>query len=249
MARSAIILAAGFGSRLQADASHKLLTRVGGKTLLTHHLANFARLQVEEVVVVTGFDAETLVAAAREHPSAQGITLRFAFNPSFQGQNGLSVLTGVEALTRADEPFWLTMSDHLFDPALFDDLRQRFDQERYPSWGGALVVDRKLDTIFDMPDATKVRSDPEHFGIGKQLEDFDLVDTGLFWCDKPFVAALEAERLERGDCSTSDAVRRLQAERRYGFWDLGEFLWQDVDTAGALAHASDLLEHHFKGSL
>lgn len=244
---SAIILAAGYGSRLAGDHSHKLLATVGSRTMLAHHVDNFRRLGVGTIVVVTGYRSKLLQSRIQEFDCPRNLELVVATNPDFDGGNGISVLAGAEALfgERQPGPFWLTMSDHLFDPTLFDDLRDRFDRERSQEWQGALVVDRKLDTIFDMPDATKVRRRPADFAIGKELQDFDCVDAGLFWCAPPFVEALRAERDRRGDCSTSDAVRHLHGEGHFGFWDIGEFLWQDVDTPGAREHAEALLRDQF----
>ncbi len=139
-------------------------------------------------------------------------------------------------LAHAQTPFWLTMADHVFDPSLFVALRPPQGVE------GALYVDHKLETIYDMPDATKVRlgEEGELEDIGKELEDFNVVDVGLFWCGPGFVRALEDERDARGDCSTSDAVRRLSAQRAFAFPDIGPATWQDVDTPGARAHAETL---------
>src|SRR5690606_29328045 len=61
--RHAIILAAGLGSRLQAQEGHKLLAMVGGRTLLSHHLDNFKRLGVSHITVVTGYRHEALERA------------------------------------------------------------------------------------------------------------------------------------------------------------------------------------------
>ena len=68
-----------------------------------------------------------------------------------------------------------------------------------------------------------------------------MVDVGLFWCGSGFVQALKDEAASRGDCSTSDAVRRLDAAGEFLFWDVGDALWQDVDTPGARAHAEKLI--------
>jgi len=240
--RAAIILAAGFGSRLNAEEGHKLLAQVGGHPMIDHHLAGLHMLGVDRVVVVTGYAHERLEAELEALELPEGMRLQCAFNPNFEGQNGSSVLAGAAALRDAAYagPFWLTMSDHLFEPALFDDL-QAFGSERDPQWQGALMIDRKLETIFDMPDATKLALNTHHFAIGKELERFDAVDAGLFWCDQGFVEALIAAREERGDCSTSDAVRALHAADAFGFWDIGQRLWQDVDTPGARAHAERLI--------
>lgn len=239
----AIILAAGFGSRLQPEEGHKILTRVDDRPLLDYHLENFARLGVDDVTVVTGYESDALMAQLAEWSVPHQIELHAAYNPDFESGNGQSVLAGVDAardaLGDAATPFWLTMSDHYFEPALFDRLAR--DWTAGEGTAVMLAVDHKLETIFDMPDANKLRvDDGELEAIGKELEDFDRIDVGLFWCDAAFVDALESERAERGDCSTSDAMRRLAARGQAEFWDIGACLWQDVDTPEAHAHAESL---------
>jgi 1L-myo-inositol 1-phosphate cytidylyltransferase len=242
----AIILAAGFGSRLNPAEGHKLLVEIGQRTLFDFHLDGFVTLGVTDVTVVTGFRNEALEAELRRHSLPRGITLHTAYNPDFETSNGISVLAGVDAAREAlgaesALPFWLTMSDHIFEPGLYERLVDDFLGQR-PDCQGMLGIDKKLDTIFDMPDANKVAAAGGHFeAIGKQLEVFDMIDVGLFWCDVGFVEALEAERAARGDCSTSDAVRRLAAREAFCFWDVGPNLWQDVDTPEARAHAERLV--------
>src|SRR5690554_1173162 len=152
----AIILAAGFGSRLQADEGHKLLVKIGGRTMLSWHLENFHRLGVSRVTVVTGYENEVLARAIAEGAARESITVRCAHNPDFKTSNGISVLAGVDAaraeMGDAAVPFWLTMSDHLFDPAMFLKLREAFPPaygDRSDGVEGMLVVDQKLDSIFD----------------------------------------------------------------------------------------------------
>jgi 1L-myo-inositol 1-phosphate cytidylyltransferase len=246
LATHAVILAAGFGSRLQAQEGHKLLATIGSRTLLHYHLHAFASLGVRDVTVVTGFRHEALEAAIHTAcaDASLGLHVSTAHNPAFKGSNGLSVLAAVEhnpALRSS--PFWLTMADHLFDPALFTHLASPHAPHIDDHAQGALYVDAKLDSIFDMPDATKVALDThgQLAAIGKEIDPFHLVDVGLFWCAPGFVDALAQARDARGDCSTSDAVRSLCAQRAFSFPDIGPFTWQDVDTPEARAHAERLL--------
>ncbi len=236
--RHAMILAAGLGSRLSAEEGHKILARIGGKPLIDYHLENFAALGVETLVIVTGHMNEELEAQLEKWETPD-IEIRFAFNPEYRLSNGISVLAGTATF---DGPFWLVMSDHIFEPVLAPRLFgevERFEKETQ----GMLGIDNKLDTIFDMPDANKVRfKDDQLDAIGKEIEPFDCVDVGLFWCARGFVDALEAEREHRGDCSTSDAVRRLSQQGEFEFWDVGDALWQDVDTPGARKHAETLVK-------
>lgn len=237
--RSAVILAAGFGSRLDAPEGHKILAEIGGKPLIDWHLAAFARAGVSEVIVVTGYNHDELAATLQAWPKPAGMSIRTVFNPRFELSNGVSILTA-----EAHPPFWLAMGDHLIQPALFDRLPAAARTFASEELGGVLAIDHKLDDVFDMPDANKLRfSDGKLAAIGKDLEDFGCVDVGLFWCAAPFVDALRAELEQRGDCNTSDAMRRLDAANLAGFWDVADAWWQDVDTPGARAHAESLVAH------
>lgn len=70
--RSAMVLAAGFGTRLRpiSDSVPKPLVEIGGRTLLDHALDRLALVGVELVVVNVHYKAEMIAArlAARECP-------------------------------------------------------------------------------------------------------------------------------------------------------------------------------------
>lgn len=232
----AVILAAGLGSRLDAPEGHKLLAEIGGRSLLTYHLDGFKTLGVEHVTVVSGYKAEDLQQAIEAYET--DLDIRVVVNTDYELSNGLSVLSGDPG-----EPFWLTMADHIFDPAMYEDLRA-FPGNENPE--GALIIDKKIDTIYDLPDATLLDlTGPDAFRISKLIEPFDLVDCGLFWADRPFIDALQEALDARGDCSTSDAVKALHAKGTFTLWDIGERLWQDVDTPGAREHAEKLVKTWF----
>lgn len=243
------------GTRLQAQEGHKLLARVGGRTLFSYHVENFAHLGVRSFVIVTGFQAPLLEKTLARVAEEEGLEVRFARNEEFRKGNGLSVLAGANLLFEEKGPqgFWLTMSDHLYVRPFFEDLAQTLEQEglnpereeEEPHPGvrcdGALCVDMKVETIFDVPDATKLQLHSQPLQISKELDHFDAVDTGLFWCGPGFVKALQEALQSRGDCSTSDAVQTLHARGRFRFLDVGPALWQDVDTPEARGHAEKLL--------
>jgi Predicted sugar nucleotidyltransferases len=70
------------------------------------------------------------------------------------------------------------MSDHLFDDAVVDRLLASFDSDFLN-----IGVDQKLDSIFDLEDAMKVRTRGNRVtDIGKKLRDYDAIDIGLFVC-------------------------------------------------------------------
>ena len=150
----------------------------------------------------------------------------------------ISVLAATEMLAGQ---FLLLMADHLFDPQMLAAMRD----VRLAPGEVVLAVDRKLDSIYDMDDATKVRLVGERVAaIGKELTDFNGIDTGLFACSNALVAHLSAVEARRGDCSLTDGMRVLIERGRLRALDIGAAWWQDVDTLGALAHGVGLLRAH-----
>ena len=239
MIDQALILAAGHGSRLRdhVPVAHKALVQIEGEPLLVRTCRMLAQSGLREVVVVTGHCGAD-VRAALNGASGLGIGLRFVENPQWKLSNGISVLAATEVLA---EKFLLLMADHLFGPGMIAQMR---DVALAPG-EVVLAVDRKLDAIYDMDDATKVRLAGERIAaIGKELRDFNGIDTGLFACSDALVARLRAVEAHRGDCSLTDGMRALIEQGRLRALDIGAAWWQDVDTPGALAHGVRLLREH-----
>ena len=235
--RAGLVLAAGFGSRLagaSGETDLKPLTPVAGRPLIARTLASLERAGCTEVVVVIGHDADA-VRAGIEQAYGGPLALTFVVNDRYELGNGVSVLA---ARAHLAGPFVLTMADHVIGDEVMDLAR-----DHTPAADGAtLLVDFKLDAVFDMDDATKVVvRDGRVAEIGKQLAAFDAVDTGVFVCTDALLDALAATEAETGDASLSDGVRRLAADGRMAALDVGDGYWQDVDTPEMLAHAEATL--------
>ena len=234
-----VIIAAGRGSRLRShEGPPKPLLALKGKPLILHVLDKFARAGVQKAVVVVGHRAnevkEGVLAASPPLP------VEFAFNPKWDLQNGLSVLAARELV--GPNNFYLSMADHIFDISLIENLAQA----TIPEGGLVLGVDRKLDKVYDMPDATKVKTDGSTIvKIHKELTEFDAVDTGLFACTPGLFEAIASFSQQRadGDCTLSEGVTHLAAQNKAIVHDVGEGRWQDVDTPGAVEHAEKLFSN------
>lgn len=237
MKRTGVILAAGFGSRLAGvDESTRLkpLTPVAGVPLIQRTLRALERAGCGRIVIVVGFAGDEVKAAAeRVHDGPAELV--FAHNDKYQLANGVSVLAAAPYI---EGDFVLTMADHVLGDELMDIARA---YEPGPGTA-ALLVDYKLDTIFDMDDATKVLA---HEGrivrIGKTIEEFNCVDTGVFVCTRALVEAIEAVYGRRGDASLSEGVAALAGGGNMFVVDVGDGFWQDVDTPEMLAHAERVL--------
>lgn len=239
--RQVVILAAGQGVRLRKDDRDflKPLYPVQAQPLISHVMRAFVKNDVARFNVVVGFEKEELIPGLQK-ALPDGAELQLIDNPHWRLNNGVSLL---QARGKVSGRFFLSMSDHLFNPGIIAKLQSGAVSEDCLY----LAVDRKLDSIFDMDDATKVVSEDGCIrDIGKHLKEFDAVDTGLFVCPPAIFEHLEAAKVD-GDCSLSDGVHALAEAGRARVVDIGDALWQDVDTPEMLEHAEAMLAKNHMG--
>ena len=235
----AVILMAGSGSRLRgADKSFlKPLVPTLGHPLISYPINALVKAGIQKINAVVGFESERLVAAVRRLVPA-GIEICFIENPEWQKQNGISFLAAKDYVAA---PFLLTMSDHLFDEAIVDLLIESADLGCLN-----LAIDRKLNSIFDLDDAMKIQSRGDRvIAIGKNLENYDAIDMGLFICPLEIFEYFERAK-QRGDCSLADGVRLMAADNKVRAIDIGDAWWQDVDTLEMLREAEKKLSAPIK---
>ena len=221
---------AGAGSRLRgsADTIAKPLIPIAGRPLISYAIDSFDKVGVKTLHAVVGPNGDELAAAVAPLLPAH-MQFRPISNPNWQKQNGVSLLT---AAGKVRSPFLLAMGDHLFEPSILDHLIAHADLDRLN-----LAVDRKIDSIFDLDDAMKVRTqDTLIVAIGKRLETYDAIDTGIFLCPEIIFAYLR-RTLKDDDCSLADGVRLMAADRKALAIDVGGAWWQDVDTPEMLGRA------------
>ena len=174
---TAVILAAGLGQRLNRLSGEipKPLMPFCGTPLIEHVMLGARQAGIERFVVVVGHKAG-MVRRWFATSSLHGTPVTFVENSEYRKSNGVSLLAAKDVVAR---PFLLLMTDHIFDPAAAAALiRQPLRDNEV-----ILGVDRKLDCIFDMDDATKVLSTGNYIvQIGKNIARYDAIDTGMFLC-------------------------------------------------------------------
>ena len=230
MITDAVLLMAGTGSRLRGSgaAIAKPLIPIRGRPLISYAIDSFAKAGVQRLHAVVGPNGDELAAAVASLLPNE-MKFRPISNPNWQKQNGISVLT---AAGQVKAPFFLAMGDHLFESSILDRLIAQSDPARLN-----LAVDRKIDSIFDLDDAMKVRTEnAEIVAIGKNLQNYDSVDTGVFLCPEILFDFLR-RALKDNDCSLADGVQLMASDRKALAVDIGEAWWQDVDTPEMLAQA------------
>ena len=95
---TAILLAAGLGKRMGPGAGPKCLLVIGGRSLLRRTLESLRAIGVGEVVLVTGYQAESVAAEARAY--RQGMELTVLENPRYREGAILSLWTARGHLDR-----------------------------------------------------------------------------------------------------------------------------------------------------
>lgn len=225
---AALVLAAGKGARLNHDTPKPAFPLLG-VPLLARTLITLQESGITDAYVVVGYQARE-VREAIEGTRGLEIEVHWIHNDRWDKPNGLSVLA---ARSELDEPFVLTMGDHVFPAEFVALLREHGGGE-----GVDLVVDRNVDDGHDLDDATKVRLDSDRIvEIGKSVESFDALDTGVFLATPALFRAL-------GDCespnpSLSDGVQRLADAGLARAVDGTDRIWHDVDEPEDVGVAED----------
>lgn len=234
---NALILAAGYGSRLGcAVPTPKPLTVAGGRMLLEWSVRQSAVVGVRHAVVVTGHRAAEIEVELPGIAFRTGVTLEACRLRDWSRPNGHSVLAGAGRL-RGN--YLLMMADHLFEAALLARLMQGFDR----ACGAALAIDRNCTgPAIDPADATwvRTRADGTITAIGKHLTDYDAVDCGAFIATPDLAAAIAAAIAEGAAGSLTDGMQRLARQGLADTVDVTGHWWIDVDDPPMLALAEQM---------
>lgn len=237
--KECLILAAGNGSRIASlsGSAPKPLVPLFGAPLLEHIVLSSQAAGIEKFVIVVGYRADAIRRWFAERPLGN-TSVTLVENAEYHKANGVSALAARGLL---NNPFLLLMADHIFEPKTAKVLLQKTlgDDEVI------LGVDYNIDRIFDLEDATKVEVQGEDIlDIGKDLGQYNALDTGMFLCGGSLFVRLESAK-QNGNCSLSDGMRRVCQERKLKAFDVGDGRWQDVDTPEAFAYTESIFERDF----
>jgi choline kinase len=241
----AVILMAGAGSRLRgADKAFlKPFVPMLGRPLISYTLDMLVGAGIGTLTFVVGYESKLMISQVKQSIPA-GLSASFIENRDWRKQNGISLLAAADHVAG---PFLLTMSDHLFDNAIVNLLIDSSDPHLLN-----IAVDRKLDSIFDLEDAMKVRTRGNRVtDIGKKLRDYDAIDTGLFVSPLEIFDYLEQAKSGsfQSDCSLADGVRLMAGDDMVRSIDIGDSWWQDVDTPQMLQHAEKAMTKRIPSSV
>ncbi len=225
------------GTRLRDNSNRpKPLTLVLGLSLAERIVCTFQKdLGVRRFLVVVGYEAETVKAHFHDICAGRGVKVEFAEAEHWSLGNGASALAA-KGLT-GDSPFFLAMSDHLFDP----EIGKMLIRHKPADGQACLAVDGNKNGNFDFDDVTRVKIKKGCIiEIAKSLDDWDAADTGLFLSTPGIFDGLE-RAAAKGLNGLSDGMRELARDKRAIAVDVTGHGWLDVDTPEALREAESRL--------
>jgi choline kinase len=241
----ALIIAAGYGSRLAALSPSKPLTPVCGVPIIELSIRQAVLAGVTRVVVVTGHEANRLETFLARLSLRLGIAIVPVRLSDWSTPNGHSVIAGA---TRCEGNYLLMMADHLFDVEIL----ARLITEARADCGLTLAIDRQIDSpLIDPEDATWVETDDRGMirAIGKTIARYDAVDCGAFLATPELAPAIRAAIAAGKHGSLSEGVQVLAAVNRAATLDIDDAWWIDIDDPHYHALAEETAMWHFAQAL
>ena len=219
-----IILAAGDGGRLRPLTlqTPKVLYEVGGQSLIQYPIEAMSMAGISEIGIVVGHESQKVVDALKDvYP-----TLNFMFNQWHEGDNAISIFAARDFVN--GEPFVVCMGDHAISPNIVKTLVLEHDD------GNILCVDSLVSNPSQISDATRVRLDADRciLDIGKDLSDWDAVDTGVFMMNDDVFPCIERLMVNQGERVTISqvVVEMGRTGQPFRGCDVSGMFWADVDT-------------------
>lgn len=241
----AVIIAAGYGSRLAGISPSKPLTPVCGVPMIEIGIRQAMAAGITRVVVVTGHKAEAVEAFLADLAQRLPIAIEPVRVEDWSKPNGYSVIAGA---ARCTENYLLMMADHLFQSELLAGLIASGSATSDVT----LAIDRQVDNpLVDPDDATWVKTDAlgRIVAIGKTIAPYDAVDCGAFLATPSLARAIEGAIAAGKPGSLSDGMQTLADRCRAETYEIAGTWWMDVDDPHAHALAEEHAPRHLHAAL
>ncbi len=239
----ALIIAAGEGTRLNrlTEDKPKPLIQLLGLSLIERVLLTAKQAGIGEFFIVVGYLGDRIISKLGDG-SRYGVEINYIENKEWQKGNGVSVLNAREFL---DENFILLMSDHIFDARILSELIDYDGRSAV-----VLAVDRREPLSGD----TKVlEKNGRIIDIGKDIENQNGIDTGIFLCSPEIFSYVE-EAVKEGNTELADGIAEAARNEDAEIFDITLIesyaskmrkeikpWWIDVDTEEDLRRAKEMI--------
>ncbi len=236
-----IILAAGDGGRLRPLTlkTPKVLLELAEQPLINYPLDALMSAGISDIAIVVGY----MNGAVEEALKLSYPSLAYVYNDHYDdGGNAMSIYAARSFI--GDSSFVVCMGDHVISLSIISTLLS----QNYK--GCALCVDFRADHSSQLDDATRVSVGDDGYivNLGKEIEVWDCIDTGVFQMTSDVFAATEALMVDKGvDVSITDLVLRSGSMGNpFATCDVTGSFWADVDTIEDL-HSVDRLLREING--
>lgn len=248
MPRHAILLAAGLGTRIRDlfGVVGKQLIRVRTLELFMYPLTALWSSGADYfIVVVNPLLMDHIDKILYRYSGVLGFWYDLALNPYRDSLNGNSFIIGLKTLVKMKSvnSLFLSVSDHIFSPNM---PRKLADENP----GGDIAVLGDSEAFFvDRAEATKIKTVNNRVAaIGKNLSDYNYIDTGLFIINNP--AKIVKLYSEDEPISLSSIIGDPRIDARTVPCN-NKCIWKDVDVfidlGGLMAPPlSDIINYYIK---
>ncbi len=228
----AVILAAGLGTRIKdyMGVIGKQFIRIHGLELLLYPilslwLNNTSFFQVVvNPIVMDGIDK-----LLKHYSRIIGFDYDLSLNPYMDSGNGNSLIIGLRdyVRNRGDKPVIVSVSDHVFHPLMITNLTENGSR----SERDIIILADPSPVYVDISEATKILVvDDKVVAAGKNLKEYNYVDTGLFIFNNPgkvvgeYINIYTSREIMLVDIIANKAFNTGIAKCKV------KCLWKDVDT-------------------
>jgi len=223
----AVVLAAGEGARLRDSIiceHHKGLIKLWSLSLAERVIMALKENGINDIIFVLGFGGEA-PKTALGNGERFSVHITYLKNPVWEKGNGTSLYC-VKGVLEDEDSFIVSMVDHWYQPEIIANCIKTQNNKK-----NLLCVDKNLNSINDIDDATKVCLDQEKriIAIGKELKEYNALDCGVFLLTPDVFYALE-KSFKNGNFSLTGGIKALVNQSEMWACEIGDKLWQDIDT-------------------
>ena len=226
MVKKAVIVAAGRGIRLEEltdEIPKPLVAITENAKIIDFIFEGLKESGIYEVGVVIGYEGGKIKEYLTKRYS-KTFSLSFVKNDEWTLGNGYSLYKAKDIVNEG-ENFLLLMSDHIISYKILDIVSSA-------KYHYCLGVDKRIDEVFDIDDATKVLLGENNkiSAIGKELINYNAVDIGVFKLNYDIFHIAEGV-LNSGADSISNIMNELIKQSLFYGVPIGnDSFWIDLDT-------------------
>lgn len=213
-----------------------------GLSLIERVILTARQVGIDEFVIVIGYLGEK-IKEKLGNGNRYGVKIAYIENKEWEKGNGVSVLKAKKAL---NENFVLLMSDHIFDDRILKELIN-YDTKS----SVVLAIDRRKPLLGD----TKVleKEGRKIADIGKNIEESNCIDTGIFLCSPKIFHYIE-ETVKEGKTELAHGIAKAAKNKDAKIFDITQIesyaskmrkeikpWWIDIDTEKDLIKAKEMI--------